>query len=255
MNRDELKLISEYRDYPCHFERLAWLFETIEKNTPKNEVAKVLDVGCGTGHITIPLGLIPNAVIDGIDMYQPNIDIARANNRFENVRIEFSWLHDWNISEYNFIIFTEVLEHIDAYKEVLKYLGDNMRIDGRLLITIPNGWGPFEWAMTPLYWMRKMGLNDFIWKVKKLLGKKEPYSVNYETPHVNFFTIGRLRDELKTYNLEITQIKNAYLLSPIIETYLPFIPLAFISKMDNAIVQYLPHFIASGWYFVIEKTK
>jgi hypothetical protein len=100
--------------------------------------------------------------------------------------------------------------------------------------------------------MRKIGLNNFILKVKALLGKKEPYSQNYETPHVNFFTICRLRRELKTYKLKITEIKKAYFLAPIIETYLPFIPLKTIAKIDQKIANVLPAFLASGFYFRIE---
>jgi hypothetical protein len=99
--------------------------------------------------------------------------------------------------------------------------------------------------------MRKMGLNGFIWKVKKLLGKKEPYSQNYDTPHVNFFTVPRIKRECKELGMKVIEVKNAYFIAPIIETYLPFIPLKRISKIDNKLAQILPHFLASGHYYRI----
>ena len=144
------------------------------------------------------------------------------------------------------------MEHIDIYPEILKYLADYSDKNVKILITVPNGRGPFEIAMQPLYLMRKIGLNNFILKVKRLLGKKEPYSQNYETPHVNFFTIPRLIRELKPLGLKITEVKKAYFLAPIVETYLPFIPLNTIAKIDQKLASVLPSFMASGFYFKIE---
>ncbi|MFN7691553.1 MAG: hypothetical protein ACK5QU_10770, partial [Bacteroidota bacterium] len=137
------------------------------------------------------------------------------------------------------------------YTEILAYAATNGKKGMELLITVPNGFGPFEIAMQPLYLMRKMGLNGFIWKVKKLLGKKEPYSQNYDTPHVNFFTVPRIKRECKELGMKVIEVKNAYFIAPIIETYLPFIPLKTISKIDNKLAQILPHFLASGHYYRI----
>jgi SAM-dependent methyltransferase len=242
---------TEYVNFPCHLKRLEWIYETI--NTYKKSNTQILDVGCGTGNVTIPLGLVENAQVLGIDIHQGNVDISTNANTFENVKIKFESLFDCDIKNFDFIVLTEVLEHISFYKDILKYLGDNGKKNYQLLITVPNGFGPFEICMQPLYLMRKMGLNGFIWKVKKLLGKKEPYSQNYDTPHVNFFTVSRLKRECKMYGLEVEEVKNAYFLAPIIETYLPFIPLKSISKIDNAIAQFLPHFLASGHYYRIVK--
>jgi hypothetical protein len=83
------------------------------------------------------------------------------------------------------------------------------------------------------------------------LGKKEPYSQNYDTPHVNFFTVSRIKRELKPMGLKVIEVKNAYFLAPIIETYLPFIPLKSFSKFDNWVAQILPNFMASGHYYRI----
>jgi len=253
MKHDKIKNYTEYKDFPCHYERLIWIYQILESSAKENKI-KVLDVGCGTGNVTIPLGLIDNAIIDGIDVHEGNLDVSRSRNTFENVQFGFKYFQEHDIKTYDYIIFTEVLEHIPNYHEIFSH-AKNMKPKAKLLVTIPNGYGPFEWAMTPLYIMRKWGMNDFIWKVKRLLGKKEPYSQNYDTPHVNFFTIKRLERELANYGMKIDSVKNAYILSPIIETYLPFIPLDFISKIDNSLAQILPNFLASGWYLIISKNN
>ena len=60
------------------------------------------------------------------------------------------------------------------------------------------------------------------------------------------------KKELKEYGLKITEIKKAYMLAPIIETYLPFIPLKGIAKLDQKLANSLPAFLSSGFYFKIE---
>lgn len=250
MKQEALKY-TEYTEYPCHLSRLEWIYDTIERLRESGKKARVLDVGAGTGNVTIPLGLIDNSEILGIDIHQPTLDIAIAANKLDNVKFRFQYLQDCPLQGYRFIILTEVLEHIDIYPEILDYLAKNGDKDMQLMITVPNGWGPFEIAMQPLYLMRKMGLNNFILKVKRVLGKKEPYSQNYETPHVNFFTVPRMKRELAPLGLEVLEVKKAYVFAPIIETYLPFIPLKTIAKIDQKLANILPTFMASGFYFRI----
>lgn len=257
-NTAVLSIISEYteyKDYPCHFERLMWLYTTIEEHRKNENTIRILDIGCGTGNITIPLGLIENAEVKGIDIHEENVAICKKNNPFVNVTVHLESVFDCACESYDFIILTEVLEHISFYKEVLKYLSDHSNKSVELLLTVPNGFGPFEIAMQPLYFMRKLGMNRFIDKVKRILGKKEPYSCNYETPHVNFFTVRRLKRELSIYGLEVINVQKAYILSPIIETYFPFIPLKRFAKLDNAMARIMPQWLASGHYYCIRKKE
>jgi SAM-dependent methyltransferase len=247
----DLSPFTEYRDYPVHMERLNWLVKTIgEQRKSEQELVRILDVGCGTGNITIPLGLIPNSKVVGIDMYQPNIDVVNARNTLPNVSVEFSRLSDFEVSEFDFIIFTEVLEHIPGYDEILRDLSARMKSTAQILVTIPNGRGPFEIAMQPLYFMRRIGLNGFIGKVKKLLGKKEPYALNQEIdPHVNFFTRKQINRDCERFQLELKDFRPAFVFSPIMETYTPFISLQSLAYYDNKLAHKLPLWLASGWYY------
>jgi SAM-dependent methyltransferase len=251
----DLTPYTEYRNYPVHMERLNWLVKTIqqERKSP-DQMVRILDVGCGTGNITIPLGKIPNSEVVGIDMYQPNIDEVNSKNTFKNVQVTFSRLNEFDIGNFDFIIFTEVLEHIPGYRSILDDLSRRMKGDAQILITIPNGRGPFEFAMQPLYFMRRIGLNGFIGKVKKLLGKKEPYALNQEIdPHVNFFTRKQIRKDCEDYGFEIMSFEPAFVMSPILETYTPFISLNRIARFDNQMAHRMPVWMASGWYYRLKK--
>lgn len=253
----DLSPFTFYRDYPVHLERLNWLYKSIQSTRKiNNQPISILDVGCGTGNITVPLGLIPNAHILGIDLDQKNVDIAKSINDKPNVKIEFGYLQDYDLHKFDYIIFTEVLEHIPNYAEILDYMSKNISRNTLILITIPNGRGPFEIAMKPMYLMRKVGLNGFIRKVKKIVGKKEPYATNQEeTPHVNFFTEKQLKRDFKKYNFKIEEFTKSFVFSPILETYLPFISLKKFSYYDNRLAQKLPKCLVSGWYLIISPSN
>jgi SAM-dependent methyltransferase len=246
---------TEYKQYPVHLERLRWLIKTIDEQRLSSSI-KILDVGCGTGNITIPLGLIPGATVVGIDMYQPNIDECNRKNAFQNVSVTFSRLNEFAIEDFDFIVFTEVLEHIPSYQEILQDLSTRMKPGAQVLVTIPNGWGPFEWAMTPMYFLRRIGLNGFIAKVKRLVGKKEPYALNQEIdPHVNFFTQSQIKRDCLQFHFELAEFRKSFVLAPIFETYLPFVSLRKIAYYDNKMAQKLPRSLASGWYYRMIKKK
>jgi Methyltransferase domain len=187
-------------------------------------------------------------------MYQPNIDVVNSKNPLSNVSVVFSRLNEYEIKDFDFIIFTEVLEHIPNYREILEDLSKRMKSTAQILVTIPNGRGPFEFAMQPLYFMRRIGLNGFIGKVKKLLGKKEPYALNQEIdPHVNFFTRKQINADCETYGFILESMEKAFVFSPILETYTPFISLKKIAYVDNKLASKLPFWLSSGWYYRLKK--
>lgn len=244
--------LTEYVDYPVHLARLKWIWETIQRHHPQDRIVRILDIGCGTGNITIPLGTIPSSEVFGIDIHNPTLDIARQRNPLPNVEFRYLQLEACNLSKFDILIMTEVLEHIAHYHQILAYLGRNMRPDALFLLTIPNGWGPFEISQTPVYILRRLGLDAWVSRVKQWVDKVEPYSQNYDTPHVNFFTRSRITRELRHQGLEIREIHNAFVFLPIIETYLPAlkVPQAMI-RFDTNLARYLPGALVSGWYFLV----
>lgn len=247
--------LTEYVDYPVHLERLHWLWRQVDAARFPGGTVRVLDIGCGSGNITLPLGTVAGSQVLGIDIHQPTLDLAQARNNMPNVAFEYLTLEDCDLSGYDVLIMTEVLEHIGSYPAVLAYLAANMKPGARLLVTIPNGRGPFEISQIPIYLLRRMGLDGLVSRVKKLLGKQEPYSQNYETPHVNFFTLSRLRRELRALGLSISAIRKSFVTLPIIETYLPFYTMhPGLIRWDRLLAQHLPAALVSGWYLDIRRS-
>lgn len=248
--------LTEYIDYPVHLARLKWIWETIQRHHPQDRTVRILDIGCGTGNITIPLGTIPDSQVLGIDIHNPTLDIARQHNSLPNVEFRYLQLEACNISNFDILVMTEVLEHIAPYHDILAHLGRNMRPDALLLLTIPNGRGPFEISQIPVYLLRCLGLDAWVSRVKQWVGKVEPYSQNYDTPHVNFFTRSKITRELHHHGLEIREIHNAFIFLPIIETYFPSLkmPQAMI-RFDANLARSLPAALASGWYFLVQPIR
>jgi SAM-dependent methyltransferase len=245
--------LTEYVEYPFHLARLKWIWETIERQRPKDRTVHILDIGCGTGNITIPLGTIENSQVLGIDIHNPTLEIARRHNPLPNVAFRHLRVEECDIRSFDVFVMTEVLEHIPAYLSILTYLARHMRSDARLLITIPNGRGPFELSQIPVYLLRRLHLHALVNRVKHWLGKEEPYSQNYDTPHVNFFTLPRLSRELRPLRLMIRQVRKAFVLLPIIETYLPFFKMPpGLVRFDERLAQRLPPALVSGWYLYIQ---
>ena len=102
----------------------------------------------------------------GLDLNNDNILVCEERNKFENVKLIHKDLTLFDIAEYDYLILTEVLEHIPNYQPILDYIGTNLKTDGKLILTIPNGFGMFEFSQVPMYFLRKIGLNGFIGKVK-----------------------------------------------------------------------------------------
>ena len=103
----------------------------------------VLDFGCGTGtQLTWPLAeAFPQVSFLGVDLDPTTIAWARRQAIPSNLRYESEDDPDRRV---DMIIASEVLEHVDAPDQLLHYFRDRLVEGGRLVVTIPNGYGPFE---------------------------------------------------------------------------------------------------------------
>lgn len=109
------------------------------KNTIKN--GKVLDIGCGTGQNLI---LISKNIVSGvgIDISNERLKIAKKIaelNSLKNLKFENKSALENNFKKESFdwIICTEVLEHIENDELVLDNISKWLKKNGKLLITTP----------------------------------------------------------------------------------------------------------------------
>ncbi|MBA7502442.1 Ubiquinone biosynthesis O-methyltransferase, mitochondrial [subsurface metagenome] len=245
--------------------RIQFVYGEIEKrisnlNRDRKEI-KILDIGCGTGElITIPLGHLGASVL-GIDIHPPSIYYANRKNPFENVRFECISVDKLADQQFDFIICSEVLEHLEDPSEMLNQIRKKLKRNGTCIITIPNGYGPKEMEIRlykALDKLKVITLLKFLNKHFKRLCKKggvesssSKDSLNTESPHVQFFSYGQFKNLLKECKLSIMKMKNRRFLSgPFSDIILSRSKI--LINWNVKVASKLPYFLASSWMFVVK---
>lgn len=131
--------------------RLEFLVEIISKAQP----SAVLDVGCGTGaYLTQPLAERFGSInFLGIDSDRVSIEFARNSCVLPNLAYS-DQLESPAEGKFDLIICSEVIEHVEDSTKFLSSLTKNLSEDGKMVLTVPNGYGPFElvsWIESVLY--------------------------------------------------------------------------------------------------------
>jgi 2-polyprenyl-3-methyl-5-hydroxy-6-metoxy-1,4-benzoquinol methylase len=98
---------------------------------------KILEVGCGGGHV---LQLFPESDLTGTDVSGEMLHKARRNLDGYRVRLLKGELHELGLPEAGFdkVICTEVLEHVIEPDRILERIIHLVRPGGRVVITFPN---------------------------------------------------------------------------------------------------------------------
>jgi len=228
--------------------------EKIERFQPK----RVLDVGCGTGSmVTVPLARkYPHIQFLGIDMDSESIRFAKSNHTLHN--LAFRELSNMDTKEqHDFIIATEVIEHVDDPWEFLQFLGGILTPKGRLIVTLPNGYGPFEMMSMAEALLNIVGVIPLLRLFKRLamngarpVGKAGADTLA-ESPHINFFSFGQIRQLFKEGGFEIRQYQPRTFLCGF--GFDQVLRSERILEWNQKIADILPPFFSSDWMFLLEK--
>lgn len=237
--------------------RLDFITNFLQYSLPAN--AKILDVGCGNGVISRHLGKF-GFNVTGIDVSEKTIEKANALNTLSNVKFITKSAEELmaNGQEYDAVICSEVLEHLDHPESLLKVLNGILSSHGKLIITVPNGNGPRESLVTkPILKLRNK--NNWIWKlvvaVKKSLGYNgtTTQSAADNLDHVQFFSKKDIQQLSAKNNLKITKFGKANF----VEDVFPFSFFAkrikLLQKIDCKVADILPYYFTGGFFFVCEK--
>lgn len=103
--------------------------------------SKVLDIGCGAGTLCLYLASKGNEVL-GIDISKKAVDSANDGAdklRLKNVRFEvINFPNKAPQGKYDFIIFTEVVEHLKDEEKALRIINKLLNRNGILFISTPS---------------------------------------------------------------------------------------------------------------------
>lgn len=113
--------------------------DQIVKNIPQKNGLKVLDAGCGEGHLIERLHLKNKMnTYFGIDFVE--VSLRKAKRRCPDstfIRMNLAKI-GFDDEFFDLIVCSNVLEHIPAYEVVIEELIRLLKKDGYLIITFPN---------------------------------------------------------------------------------------------------------------------
>lgn len=219
----------------------------------KGEI-EILDVGCGNGiQMTFPLGAQGYSVL-GIDSHEESLIFAREKNPFPEVRfLKGDTQHLYSLAfekKIHVIILSDILEHVEHPEKLLHDCANFLHPSGIILVSIPNGRGPFE---IENFILRKTGVLRLGYAIRNALQKNPteiPY--NHESGHIQFFNRSRFQKLIGNADLKITHFETGSFLcgsvtARIIGRFRP------LTHLNLAIGRRLPSALSSVWYFELTK--
>lgn len=249
-----------------HTKKVRLMLDAISRmhtRTP-GKALRILDIGCGSGFaVTRFLGTFGDEVL-GIDYYPPNI--AYANKHFGTRHLSFACLDATQLRDegkrYDVVVLTDVLEHLDAPDIILRLVHDLVRPDGRVIVTIPNGFGPFEiesyihkipavgWVLDRSMAAAAHVMNRWILKRRWTdMANRQPADLPYNSgsPHVQWFTQPRFRHMVESAGFKIEDFRKLSAFSGPFSNYI-FGPFAGACERNARLADMLPAAMTSAWW-------
>lgn len=155
-----IEIILQNEIDPAFAERARLIIEKIIEAKPK----RVLDAGCGRGFYVKLASLLDFPVeIVGIDLQKKYLAVAYENcKRDKRVKLKNASIYEipYEKEYFDFIISSEVLEHLDDDIKAVTELRRVLKKNGTLVVTVPNKDFPFLWD--PLNWLLMRFLNTHV---------------------------------------------------------------------------------------------
>ncbi len=252
---------TNYHLFPGGRKRLGVIMELGERRSRDlGRRLRVLDVGCGNGSNSLPLASRGHHLL-GIDISTESIQYAALKNSFPNARFLVHNLIEKPLDEtFDLVLCSEVLEHLPHPKPLVLAMARVLEPGGRLLITVPNGYGPREvLGRIEIGLNRNRSLQPLLTGFRRLLRmssadeKCRMHTSNPDQDHVQKFTPGQLRRLIESGGLNITGWVNSFWLLSLFGKAKA--GTNFAARIDSWLADHGPKIFSSGWYVICEKKK
>ena len=113
--------------------------DAIAKALPHREKLRVLDAGCGEGHLVeVMQNMHPSHSYTGVDI--TSVALAKTRKRCPKAKFQKADLTQlpYKNASFDVVVCTEVIEHIGAYKKLIEELKRVLKRGGLLVMTFPN---------------------------------------------------------------------------------------------------------------------
>jgi len=251
-----------FTEYDTRYARIKCLDFIVDAVTQlekeRSRKLRILEIGCGNGNISLPLASLGHSVFS-TDVDLSSVRVAKRKNTFPNAHFFVSDGQTfYGKKKYHVVLASEVLEHVETPEKLLSICRERMEPDGILVLTVPNGYGPCELAISGLGLggriMKRLHMHKFLESIKTKFfagGKQENYiSSNPESHHVQHFTLHRIRHLLSSEKFRIVAVGHSDFLTPVVELAWRFKLPDKLNYVDWWIADRLPHTMVSGWYFL-----
>lgn len=236
------------------------------KRLRKTDHPSLLDVGCGNGTlVALPLAEMGYSVL-GVDVDRASVEKAVSLNPFRHAQFRLlSTPGDLLcLGKFDVVICSEVLEHLPDPLALLRTISQVVKDEGLVLVTTPNGYGPFE---VENYVLRKTRLLEFLVRCKRLIpGKLFPEASrddrsmamsateNKSSLHVHFFRREPLLLLFERAGFKCLEFRNSTVLGGSLSNAL-LRRWPRLLRWNARLADHVPYFLASGWYFSLAKTQ
>lgn len=224
--------------------KLRFIFDAVVRymgeSSKRPEALKILEVGCGDGSITLPLSLF-GGTVNAFDIDENLVENVKRDvsaRGIKNVSITKNDAYSYSAhgDKYDIIVVSEVLEHTDQPALIVAKLKDHLATGGYMIVTIPNGYGPWE-------------LKN---KVIKLSSVKKIKDKECGHKHVQFFTLKAFKQIFSDHNFLLTKFGKSDAFSGLNYRASKNV---LIANLDLVLADLLPSWLASGWYFVFKNNE
>lgn len=233
--------------------RLEFIADVIAARRP----TRVLDIGCGTGaNLTAPLARrFADVEFVGVDSDAISIDFANSEHGAANVRFVVEQ-NAGDIGTFDTIIASEVIEHVEDPDAFLAFLRARLATDGWLVLTLPNGWGPFEFASLFETLLHLTGIHAVLRALKHRLRGRPAGAPAADTlaisPHINFFGYKQISALIVNSGFVVRDYRPRTWLCGF--GFDQLIRSPKLVKLNSELVDRLPPQMASAWMFVLAPT-
>lgn len=143
-----------------------------EKTDGEDSLLRVIDIGCGTGHLLLALGdrIDQPLHLYGLDFSDSAIRRARQLVKSAQFVVASVYAIPYPDESFDLVTCTETLEHLERPESALQEMSRVLRTGGHLVITVPNG-AEDDWS----------GHVNF-WNAEELRQLIVPYGVQHVAP-------------------------------------------------------------------------
>ena len=237
--------------------RLAAVLDAVARARGARPAAEVpvLEVGCGNGNLAVPIAVAGHPVT-GIDVDPRSIEEAAARCP---VAAHFEVCDPLKYQPAvapQIVVLSEVLEHVHDPRALLAHLALIAAPGARLILTVPNGLGPWELMNFAKKLVTGLGLGAPLRRFQRALGYSGTtlQSHNPHLDHVQFFTKRRLAGLAHAAGWRTLRRRNLSMFIAVFPVSLAFRRWPALERADAALARTLPAEAASGWLLELESS-